>query len=53
MAAKTEEKDELAHVDPEDDVKMTIWEHIGELRKRIMRAAAFVLLGSVGCWTSR
>ena len=36
MAALQEEPD-LTHVDPEDDVKMTIWEHLGELRKRIVR----------------
>ena len=43
--------DELSHVDPEDDVKMTIWEHIGELRKRIVRAGVTLLAGAVLCWT--
>ena len=31
--------EKITHVAPEDDVKMTIWEHIGELRKRLVRAA--------------
>jgi sec-independent protein translocase protein TatC len=44
-------EEDLTHVDPEHDVKMTIWEHIGELRKRLMRAAAFVLIGTIACWT--
>lgn len=42
--------EELTHVDPEDDVKMTIWEHIGELRKRLVRAAAALFIGAIVCW---
>jgi sec-independent protein translocase protein TatC len=45
------EEPEVSHVDPEDDVKMTIWEHLGELRKRIVRAGVTLLAGAVICWT--
>jgi sec-independent protein translocase protein TatC len=45
-----QEEPELTHVDPEDDVKMTIWEHLGELRKRIVRAGVTLLAGAVLCW---
>ncbi|MBX3217955.1 MAG: twin-arginine translocase subunit TatC [Labilithrix sp.] len=51
MSAETDE--ELSHVDPEADVKMTIWEHIGELRKRLSRAAIALVGGAVVCWTFR
>jgi sec-independent protein translocase protein TatC len=53
MAAKLEKSDEVTHVDPEDDVKMTIWEHLGELRSRLMRAALALLGGAILCWTFR
>ncbi len=46
-----QEEPELTHVDPEDDVKMTIWEHLGELRKRIVRAGVTLFAGAVLCWT--
>jgi sec-independent protein translocase protein TatC len=39
--------------DPEDDVKMTIWEHLGELRRRISRAALALVLGASVCWGFR
>lgn len=51
--ADTEQSGELTHVDPEADVKMTIWEHIGELRNRLTRAAMGLLAGAVVCWTFR
>jgi sec-independent protein translocase protein TatC len=51
MTAGTEE--ELTHVDPEADVKMTIWEHIGELRKRIVRAAMALIGAACVCWAFR
>ncbi len=51
MSAETER--ELTHMDPEDDVKMTIWEHIGELRKRLARAALALVGGAIVCWTFR
>lgn len=46
-----QEEPDLTHVDPEDDVKMTIWEHLGELRKRIVRAGVTLLAGAIICWT--
>ena len=46
-------EEELTHVDPEADVKMTIWEHLGELRARLTRAAIGLLAGAVVCWTYR
>jgi sec-independent protein translocase protein TatC len=49
--AETDE--DLTHVVPEDDVQMTIWEHLGELRRRVMRAGLAVLGGAVVCWTFR
>ena len=45
------EEPELTHVEPEDDVKMTIWEHLGELRKRIVRAGLALIAGAILCWT--
>ncbi|MDF2695670.1 MAG: Twin-arginine translocation protein TatC [Labilithrix sp.] len=51
MAADMDQ--ELSHVDPEADVKMTIWEHIGELRKRLMRAALGLVGAAVVCWSFR
>jgi len=35
---------------PEEDVKMTIWEHLDELRKRLIRSALAVLATTVGAW---
>ena len=32
---------------------MTIWEHIGELRTRLMRAALGLLAGAALCWAFR
>lgn len=51
MSAETD--GELMHEDPESDVKMTIWEHIGELRRRLMRAAMALVGGAIVCWTFR
>lgn len=51
--ADTDDTPELTHVAPEADVKMTIWEHIGELRSRLSRAAMGLLAGAVLCWTFR
>lgn len=48
-----EDEEELTHEDPESDVKMTIWEHIGELRKRLMRAAMALVGGAAVCWALR
>jgi sec-independent protein translocase protein TatC len=38
---------------PEKDVKMTIWEHLDELRKRIVKAAIACGLSFGLCWTMR
>jgi len=51
MASSDEEI--LAHVDPEEDVKMTIWEHVGELRKRLGRAAGGLVAAAAVCWAFR
>jgi sec-independent protein translocase protein TatC len=40
--------DEVAEA--ESDVKMTIWEHLGELRSRVARAAIALGLGFAICW---
>lgn len=37
----------------EADVKMTIWEHLGELRNRLVRAALGLLVGTLACWAYR
>jgi sec-independent protein translocase protein TatC len=38
---------------PEGDLRMSIWEHLEELRKRIIRAALGVLAATVGAWAFR
>jgi sec-independent protein translocase protein TatC len=38
---------------PERDVRMTIWEHLEELRRRIIKAALGVLGGTVAAWCFR
>lgn len=38
---------------PEGEVKMTIWEHLEELRKRIIRAAIGMLVTTIVAWTFR
>ncbi len=38
---------------PEDDLKMTIWEHLGELRKRVVRAAIGVAISTTFAWNFR
>jgi sec-independent protein translocase protein TatC len=38
---------------PEREVKMTIWEHLEELRSRVIRAALALLATTVACWTYR
>lgn len=42
--------DDLPPEMPEDDIKMTIWEHLGELRNRLMKAAGAMLVGATVCW---
>jgi sec-independent protein translocase protein TatC len=38
---------------PEGDVKMTIWEHLGELRVRVVRASIGLLVTTIVAWTFR
>jgi sec-independent protein translocase protein TatC len=38
---------------PEADVKMTIWEHLGELRGRVVRAAIALGIATCACWIYR
>jgi len=38
---------------PERDVRMTIWEHLEELRRRVIKAAAGVLLATIVAWFFR
>ena len=47
------EVEPTTHVDPEGDLQMTIWEHLGELRKRIVRAGVALIAGAVLCWNFR
>ena len=35
---------------PEADITMTIWEHLGELRSRVFRAALALFACTIGCW---
>jgi sec-independent protein translocase protein TatC len=39
-----------APLTPEADVRMTIWEHLQELRGRVVRAAIALLISFGGCW---
>jgi sec-independent protein translocase protein TatC len=41
------------HQDPEAEVKMTIWEHLSELRKRVVHAAIGTVVAAAGCWAFR
>ena len=38
---------------PEREVRMTIWEHLEELRRRIVKAALGVLIGTIAAWCFR
>jgi sec-independent protein translocase protein TatC len=38
---------------PEGEVKMTIWEHLSELRGRVVKAAIGTVVCAVGCWVYR
>jgi sec-independent protein translocase protein TatC len=44
---------EPASETPEKDVRMTIWEHLDELRKRVIRAALGVVVVTVVAWCFR
>ncbi|MCL2779810.1 MAG: twin-arginine translocase subunit TatC [Polyangiaceae bacterium] len=54
MARKSNpDDDDLSQIGPEGDVKMTIWEHLGELRSRLVRALSALFVGSLVCWVFR
>ncbi len=38
---------------PESDLRMTIWEHLDELRKRVVKAAIALFVTTILCWTMR
>lgn len=38
---------------PEDDKPMTFWEHLDELRKRVVRAMGALLVGAIVAWVFR
>jgi sec-independent protein translocase protein TatC len=38
---------------PERDIKMTIWEHLAELRNRVVRAAIALIAAAGLCWSQR
>jgi sec-independent protein translocase protein TatC len=38
---------------PEADIRMTIWEHLQELRNRVVRAAIALIISSGACWAYR
>ena len=48
-----EAEQELTSETPEADVQMTIWEHIAELRSRLVRAALALGAGFGVCWVVR
>lgn len=50
--SESEEKPEGGD-SPEGEVSMTIWEHLGELRTRLMRAALALLGGAIIAWVYR
>ncbi len=51
--SNTETTEEVHDDIPEADVKMTIWEHLAELRSRVVRAVAGLLVGATVCWVYR
>lgn len=53
MSETTEPSTEAAPVLPEADVQMTIWEHLTEFRKRVVRAAIALVVGACICWSYR
>lgn len=38
---------------PEHDLRMTLWDHLDELRKRVMRAGLALIVTSLACWVYR
>ena len=45
--------EEPAKPPPEEDVKMTIWEHLDELRRRLVRSAIAVVVTTGVAWAFR
>lgn len=45
--------EEVTHVAPEDDVRMTLWDHLKELRSRLVKAFASVVLCAIVAWIFR
>jgi len=50
---KKDEKQDGSPENPESDVKMTIWEHLAELRSRLVRSALGVLVTTCVAWAYR
>jgi len=50
MSSQVDDDELTAPKDPEEDLRMTIWEHLDEFRKRVIKAALGMLVGTVGCW---
>lgn len=50
MTSQVDDDELTAPKDPEADARMTIWEHLDEFRKRVIKAALGMLVGTVGCW---
>jgi sec-independent protein translocase protein TatC len=54
VTTKTPEAEEVDEEDgPEDDKPMTFWEHLDELRKRVVRALIGLLVGAIVSWEYR
>lgn len=53
MADADQTDDERRDEIPEADVKMTIWEHLAELRSRVVRAVGGLIFGATVCWIYR
>jgi sec-independent protein translocase protein TatC len=53
MSLDPEALPEASSASPENDFKMTIWEHLGELRTRLTRASLGLLVGFLVCWGFR
>jgi sec-independent protein translocase protein TatC len=51
MSAEATEKPQ--ETSPESDVKMTIWEHLDEFRKRVIRAAIGMFVTTIAAWAFR
>ena len=50
---ETEDEESRSSAAPEGEVSMTIWEHLAELRTRLMRAALALLGGAIIAWVYR